>query len=656
MSPLVPSSGAAGGPAPAKAPRHLWDYWRIIWEGRRILLTVVGVTLAVAVLGTLLMPRRYKAEAQVRIELSQAIVLGAVTERSSSRGFLDVDRQFKTEFVTIRTTDMLKRAIEEHGLREKVPGLARLSEPAELLKRCLVIDRLGQTNVASIGVNWGDATEAAILANAVAETYVTAELQERIEEIDERILRLRGSLTEKSNVRREVLERELAAIRSGRPNDELLNLSTLREHPALSQLWDGLRVAKSDMAAVRSSSFGPAHPSYLSAAARMRDAESQLDDAMKAAIAELETELRSLGGDPAAIVATSASISSFQQESDEKLEKELQTRVAEEEILKRTLQPKARIIDRAQPARRPSSPKWSLNIMLALVVGIGFGGGLIFFRDYLDKSVKTIDDVETELELPLLAVMPLLPPGQEPDRISKEAYQTLRTGLLFASDGRKSNVLLVTSSGPLEGKTTVIVKLARALAAAGESVVVLDGDLRRAQLTKQLGGSRSKGLSTFLADTSARNWKEVVIEVGPKLALIGTGPLPPNPVDLLGMQRFRDLLHELRGAHDWVLIDSPPVSSVSDPVLLAALSQMVLIVLRHDQTDKDVARRALQRLSGVGARLVGAVLNGVDMEKAYNREYYYGRFFYGAYYGDEQPALATESGDGLVGRARKLLK
>ena len=652
---MAAATGAAAVAGAEKAPRHLWDYWRIIWEGRRILVTVLGVTLAVAILGTLLMPKRYTSEALTQIMLSQTVVLGAVSERSGSRSYFDEDRAFKTEFVKIKTHDTLMKAIDENGLREKVPRLGKLKEPAELLKRRLTIERLGQTNVASIAVSWSDPEEAALLANAVAETYVKSDLEARIAEMDARIARLRGSLTEKSGARKQVLERELAVIKSGRELDELLNLSTLKGSPTLAKLWEKLQEAKNELAVVRAQ-YGPAYPEVIAAGGKVREIERQVDDAVAAAVLDLENELRALGGDPTSIVPASTGGGSVQQESDEKLERDLQARVSQEEILKRTTEPQAKIIDRAVPARQASSPKWSLNLMLALIVGLGFGGGLVFFKDYLDTSVKTIDDVERALELPLLAVVPLQQEGAPPDKVAQEAYQTLRTGLLFASGGRRDRILLVTSSGPQEGKTTVVVNLAKALAAAGESVIVVDADLRKAQLTRALGGTRAKGLSTFLADASQRSWREVVTQVEPNLELLPTGPLPPNPVDLLGMQRFRELLQELRSSHQWVLIDSPPVSSVSDPVLLASLTEMVLVVMRHDHTDKDVARRALQRLSSVGARLVGAVLNGVDMQKAYNREYYYGRFFYGAYYGDDAPAQAKELGASATGRMRKLLK
>ncbi len=644
---------STGADLPGKSPRHLWDYWRIIWEGRRILATVVGVTLGVAILGTLFMPARYRAETQVEITVSQPIVLGAVTERAASRSYFDIDREFKTEFVRIRTRDMVRKAIDDNELLEKVPGLARLKDPVETLRRTLLIDRVGQTHVASIGVSWGDPTEAAVIANAVAQTYVVADLEERTRQMQARVERLRGSLGEKTEARRRAIERELGIIRSGRDLDELLNLSTLRERATLASLWEALREAKS-AAAEAAGIYGPAHPEMQQKSARVREVQRQVDDAVSAAVLDLERELTALGGNPAAITASNESVSALQQTSNAKFEEELQTRVAEAQILTHLAEPKARIIDAAKPPTRPYSPRWSLNLMLALVVGVGFGGGLIFFRDYLDASVKTIDDVERDLGLSLLAVVPHRE-TEELDKVSLESFQTLRTGLLFASGGRKDRMLLVTSSAPQEGKTSVILNLARSLAASGESVVVVDGDLRKGSLSRALGGPRAKGLSTWLADSSARAWKDVAVAVDGGFQLLPSGPIPPHPLDLLGGERFRALLRELRESFDWVLLDSPPLSSVSDAVMLSSMAEMVLVVMRHDETDKDVLRRALMRLNAVGARVIGGVLNGVDMRKAYNREYYYGRFFYGHYYGHEE-AAATPPETGLRASVRKLLK
>ena len=641
--------------AGVKTPRHLWDYWRIIWEGRRILLTVLGITLTVAIIGTLLMPRRYRAEALTEIMVSQPVMLGAVTERAASRSFFDVDREFKTEFVRIKTRGLVQKAIDEQHLKERVPALAKTKDPVEVIRRNLVVERLGQTQVASIGVTWSNPKEAAILANAMADTYVVADLEERTQQMKSRVDRLRNSLQEKSEARRNVIERELAIIKSGRDFDELLNLSTLKERETLQKLWEDLNAARSEVASMRGT-LGANHASVLAGESKVREVQRQVDEALRAAVTDLERELTNLGGDPAKIQPSSEPISSVQQESNKKFEESLEERVGQEQILMHLAEPKAHVIDAALPPRKPYSPRWTLNIMLALVVGLGFGGGLIFFRDYLDTTVKTLDDVERDLGLSLLAVMPLEEQEGRLDKVSLEAYQTLRTGLLFASGGRKDRVLLVTSSGPREGKTSVVRNLARALAASGESVIAVDCDLRRASLTRALGQSRDKGLSTYLADATVRTWKDLAVTVSPQFQLLPTGPLPPNPVDLLGTPRFRELLAELRQAHQWVIVDSPPISSVSDSVMLASMAEMVLVVMRHDQTDKEVVRRALGRLVSVGGRIIGAVLNGVDMKKAYNREYYYGRFYYGHYYGEEAAPVPQDGGSKLVARARKFLR
>jgi capsular exopolysaccharide synthesis family protein len=629
---------------PATAPvrtRHLWDYWRIIWEGRRILGTVVGVTLVVAILGTLALPKRYRAQTLVEFNLAQQVVVGGVTERSSARSVLDTEREFKTEFVKIDTRKMVEDAITQHDLTKAVPDLGRFKDPVGVLQHFVSADRLGQTNVAAITVSWSSPGEAALLANAVSETYVASDLNERVEAQKLRIEKYKETLGVKAGDRRAVIENELAIIKSGRPLDELLTLSTLKEKTSLATLWEQRGQAAKDLASA-SGVYGPASVEYREKSALVAQVDRQVKDALSAAVEELGRELKSLGGDPDAIAASQAPVTSLQQESNKEFEAELRKRVAEAEIIATFQESKARIIDPALPPRMPYTPKWPLNIMLALVVGFGFGGGLIFFKEYLDTTIKTLADVEQDLGLSLLCVVPLQDTDDQLDPIAKEALQTLRTGLLFASSARQDRVLLITASGPREGKTTLVRHLAEALAAAGEPVVVVDCDLRRGALSKLFKAARGQGLATFLAERKGRSLDEVLVKLSPNLALMPAGPLPPNPVDVISSPQFRQLLAELRERYRWVLVDSPPVGSVSDSILLANLADMVLMVLRHDTSDKEVVRRALTRLQGVGARIVGAALNGVDMSKAYNREYYYGRFYYGHYYGEESEAAGKD--------------
>jgi capsular exopolysaccharide synthesis family protein len=636
---LVPVSTPTSTDGAGRTPRHLWDYWRIFWEGRRILGGTIGATLIVALVGTLLMPKRYSAEALVEVNLVQPAVLGSVIERGGARGFFDEDREFRTEFVKIKTKRMLDRAIEKEKLVDAVPDLAKSHAQAAILAHALDVDRLTQTNVAKITVSWGNPVEAAAIANAVATTYCAADLDERIEELNSRIARLEGSLEEKRGAGRDVIERDLATIKTNPPLETILGLSTMKANSNLQKLWTDLKDAERSISEM-SGTFGAASAEMRNGLAVRDRIRSQIDDSRKVAVANLENEYRGLGGDPDAVKPQFHPITSTEQEINEKYTQQLLERLNDNKILLHTAEAKAHVIEPATAPANPYSPRLWLNLTLAIVVGLGFGGGYVLFRDFLDVSVKTLDDVEQDLGLNVLAVVPRHDTAT-PDLVVKEAFQTLRTGLLFASGGRRSRVLLVTSGAPQEGKSTIVSQLARSIAAGGESVVVVDCDMRRGTVARQLGvkpGQSGQGLSNYLADASARSWKDVVVEAGPKLSVIPTGPVPPNPVDLLGLDRFRTLLHDLRGAYDWVILDSAPVSSVSDAVLLASLAEMIMVVVRHDTTDKEVIRRALQRVRAVGGHVIGAVLNDVDMSKTYNRDYYYGRFYYGSYYGKEDDA------------------
>lgn len=655
---------AAAHPEPfGRTPRHLWDYWRIFWEGRRILGRTLAGTVLVALVGTLLLADRYRAECLVEINLSSTAILSNVQDRGGSRSFFDADQEFRTEFVKIKTRKMIGRAIEKHDLAAKVPDLARLKSPIDTVMRVIDVERVTQTNVAKISVSWTDPKEAAEIANALAQTYVVADLEERKQVLAQRIANLEESLGQKSEVRRQLVEREIAIIKTDPPLDTILGLSTMEEKKTLQSLWADLKKAEQELSAAQGQ-FGPASLQIREKVGTRDRIRQQVDEAREAAVEELRQELVGLGGNPDTVAPSFMPVTAVQRDADDKFVQELYTAVNAARVLAETAVAKAHVIEPAIPPRKPYSPRLLLNLALAVVVGLGFGGGYVLFRDYLDVSVKTLEDVEQDLGLNLLAVVPRHVPGA-PDAVVKEAFQTLRTGLLFASGGRKSRVLLVTSGAPQEGKSSVVTQLVRSMAAAGESVVVVDCDMRRAGAGRLLGVRGPQGLSGYLADPKIRSWRDVVEQVDPKLAVIPTGPIPPNPVDLLGLARFSQLLAELREAHDWVILDSPPVSSVADSVVLGSLAEMVMVVMRHDRTDKEVIRRALQRLSGVGARIVGAVLNDVDMSKSYNRDYYYGRFYYGSYYGEDKEGggkgrsgspAAGATGEGLLDRLRNLLK
>lgn len=614
-----------------RAPRHLWDYWRIVWEGRWKLFLVLFVTCGVAIVGTHFMKKKYRATALLEVNLSSAMVIGSEFERFQTRNYFERDQAFNTEFEKIQSRQMIRRAIDEHDILEQVPQLARARDPVLIFQRQLRAGRVPQTNAVRISVTWFDPDTAALMANAIAETYMNWDKRERTDEIRQRVASLTKLVGQRAAERRRMLEYDLERLRTESDIDALFNLTSVAEDESLRNLRQEVQSLERERDSL-SGQYGAGHPDMKRNSRELSTARQQLGEALRAHESFIVEELKTLGDIEEEDAGEMLSVQ--QREVQQKLYEEILDAASQQAMMAQTIESKIKIIDPAIPPIRPVSPRPFLNLALAIVVGLGFGGGLLFFQEYLDVSVKTLEDVEQDIGLNLLAVVPAY--KGEPDKVAQEAYQTLRTSVVFASNGRKDNVLLVTAAAPQEGKTRTIAELARTLAATGESVVVLDCDLRRPAIAQVLGVDGRRGLSNYLAGQEDERWRDYVQRNADGVEVLPPGPIPPNPLHLLGLERFRELVAELKSAYDWVLLDSPPASSVSDAVVLADLADAILIVIRHDETDRDVIRRAVQRLRSVGGQVVGAVLNGVDMGKAYNRDYYYGRFYYGSYYGEAE--------------------
>jgi capsular exopolysaccharide synthesis family protein len=288
------------------------------------------------------------------------------------------------------------------------------------------------------------------------------------------------------------------------------------------------------------------------------------------------------------------------------------------------------VLDHAIPPIYPVAPNRKLNLVLGSLIGLFLGIATAFFLDYLDNTFHRPDDIERLLQLNTLAIVPRFDRADAGSAVLKEAYQTLRTALIFLSKNRERKIVLVTSTAPQEGKSSTTAELGRALAGAGDKVLLIDCDLRRPTQHVHLGLTRDNGLTDFLAAPQPfLNWRAYVKPAGSEnLHVVTCGPIPPNPPELLGSERFKRFLAEARDAYDWVLLDSPPAVSMSDATLLAGLVDLVLLVIRHNHTDRDLVLRTLQQFRRVGANVAGAILNNVDLSRAYEKEYAYAGYYY----------------------------
>ena len=331
-----------------------------------------------------------------------------------------------------------------------------------------------------------------------------------------------------------------------------------------------------------------------------------------------------------------------------------------------------RVIDPAQTPGAPVGPNRLRSILLGLLLSLLGGVGLALGIEYLDNTIKSIEDVQRVTQLPTLAVIPtmnqsalragkqkrkaitgdtnqraqgravgkglagIVPRGLQPkagrlatlDGLSVvvEAYRMLRTAVLLSTAGKPPKTIQFTSSQPGEGKTTTAINMAISMAQLGARVLLIDADLRRPTVHKTFKLPQMRGLSSFLSSNGEID--EFIIKLpSSNLSVMTAGPIPPNPAELIGSDRMRELLRQLGEQFDHVIIDSPPLVSVTDPVVLSTLVDGTILVVQAGRTTKDLIRRARLELGGVGAKIFGVVLNNVNIRREGYDEYYYHRYY-----------------------------
>jgi polysaccharide biosynthesis transport protein len=314
----------------------------------------------------------------------------------------------------------------------------------------------------------------------------------------------------------------------------------------------------------------------------------------------------------------------------------------------------AEIVDQAVPSVRPSHPNKPLNIALGIIIGLVVGVGLAFFIEYLDTSVKTIDDVERSLQCPVLGVIPqnvglLIEEGTESPHA--EAYRVLRTNILFSRKEEKLNTVAVVSAGAGEGKSTTVFNLASVFAQSGQRTLMVDSDLRRPTLHKMLRLSNSRGLTNYLL---RQNALEEVIQTTslPTLDFLSSGKLPSSSLGILSSAQMRDLITELKQRYDFVFFDSPPIMGVSDASILASEVDMTIQVIQYRRYPQPMNIRAKQLVEKVGGNLVGIVLNNINMSQ--DESYYYYSGYYHDYYYRSEETEAAPKPDAAPGDQAKL--
>jgi len=291
------------------------------------------------------------------------------------------------------------------------------------------------------------------------------------------------------------------------------------------------------------------------------------------------------------------------------------------------------VLEKAVIPKYPSSPNKKLNLLLAVFLGIFGGIGLVFFFEYLDNTVKSPEDIEEKFDVPVIGTI-----GVNPDKkgtliqtivkdsssLLSENFKTLRTSVFLSSADKHPKTLLVTSTSPGEGKSSVSSCLALTIAKTGKKTLLIDGDMRRPVQHHNFDLDNSSGLSSFLAGVTSKNLiKKAVME---NLDIINAGPVPPNPSELLSSEKLGKMITKLADIYDMIIIDSPPVISVSDPLIISRNVEGAVIVALAGSTTHELLNKGLKQFNEKSTPVTGIVINMFDAKKS---GYYYG---YGEYY------------------------
>jgi capsular exopolysaccharide synthesis family protein len=653
-------------------------YLGLLWRRRGVIAAAGTVGLALGLGVALVQTPRYQSSAMLRIDMPTPLFMSVADAFAATPNYWQYQDFYATEFRVLASPMLAERAVRQLRLEDRPPFKGH-AEPGRVFLSHVTVAPVPQTRLVSIQVTHADPKEAALWANTLAQVYVEQSVALRVESarqayqwLQERLsstqqsMRLSQEKLLDSYQDQDVLTPEaggvsVLATTIAKINDDIAQaqarrieleavLATAadmrkRQQPleTLPQVMaDGVVTGMSGQLADRAAElrrlrekFTPAHP-------EVQRVQAQIDEltASRAARAEQillgiegeaaqvrakERELRgALGGQKALAAAQTRSASRTEAlrkeaESSKNLYEVLLQKLNETDIASSLKANNVTVVDRAVVPTAPVFPDKRRFSLIGLALGLLAGLGLVLGLDLWHDTVKTADEVEHHLNLDLLALVPRHT-GPE-DATVTEAYQGLRTALLFSRVEEGGLVVLVTGTVPQEGKTSTAVRLGQLLAAAGEPTVIVDCDLRRGQLHARLDLPREPGLTDVLA---LQTELEAALKPAgpPNLHVLTSGPVPPSPPALLARKQMGALLGELRRRFEWVIVDSPPLASVTDAQLLARLADACLFVVRYDRVSKALVRRTVQGLRRSGANVLGVVLNAVET-KVPGYHYYY---------------------------------
>lgn len=398
-----------------------------------------------------------------------------------------------------------------------------------------------------------------------------------------------------------------------------------------------------------SKQYGEKHPIMISAKAELKAIKDrEIEEARKivqsinndyelarATVGKLRARLDETKAETLALNEKFSQYETLKKEvqTNQQLYDVLVTKIKEQGIQEQIKGVNVWILKHAKVPQAPFSPNTSRDVPLSLLFSLAVGIGLAFLFEFLDNTIKGQEDAEDRLHAPVLGVVPDIKGEEEnigllsasdPESRNAEFYKAIRTSILLSSAKSAPKTILVTSAAPKEGKTTSSINLAAAISQYGRTVVLVDADLRKPAIHTALGLQNQTGLSTYLAGGEKPLIHGTEAGLPSNLHVITSGPIPPNPSELLGSDMMGALLDELKDVYDVVVLDSPPVSTMTDSAILSKVVDGTVFITRAGSTTYKAAERGLKSLVAINAHILGIVVNGVSLTR---HDYYYGHYY-----------------------------
>lgn len=681
---------------------HFLDYWRVIRVRLPLILLVLLLVVITAGVVTYFMPKQYAS--MVTMQIRQNSKALEVFDRSAMQG--SDPRFLSTQFQILQRKEVLYPVIEALGLERKwgVPsreiayfrlsGMIRVQEirNTELIQ--IVVYSTDNKEAMEIANRVAEeyqkrrlSEEHEFLNKSLSQLQQEVDKQRAtVEQLQDVMTKIRQStgipdlnpdtadggnqpenavlLQEEQQVSQEGLR--VAALRakydqvSRMTDDQIMrSLTTLEiEDPSITQLLPQYQEAASEEARMLNAGLGPNHPNVKALRAKKEVMGRQLAEQTIVLRKTLETNLAIAEQGLSNLREKLETTQKNQQDTKtksagyyeaknnwlqaRKVLEAAETRLSTEKIDRNIPQSPATIWEAAEVSTAPVKPNVVLNMVLGVVVGLIFGVGLAFFIEYLDTSVKTMEDVESFLKVPVLAVIPKgisLLVNEAKDNADAEAYRILRTNIEFNRKNPDANTITLISGGAGEGKSTTMSNLACIFASGGYSTLIVDADLRRPSQHRIFGMENEVGLTDFL--TTDVHLEEVVNQTKiDNLFLMTSGRLPADAVGILNSQRMVDLIEEVKHRFDIVFFDSPPILGVSDASVLSSAVDLTIIVVQHRRFPRAMLQRVKQAINNVGGNILGVVLNNVDVR--HDQHYQYYTSYYNYYYQKPQQQKAEK--------------